>query len=112
MTELALKECSLRDNKVGDVLLQCMAQQLKTSILNVRGTTNQAVCACTPYSGISNVYLLTLLKAYKRIFIGMGAGGAQPNISREKLIATVIALPLNRIELSIRLTSSCHSVIN
>ncbi|MEM7998841.1 restriction endonuclease subunit S, partial [Morganella morganii] len=47
----------------------------------------------TPYSGISNIYLLTVLKAYKRIFIGMGAGGAQPNISREKLIATVFALP-------------------
>lgn len=96
VTELALKECSLRDNKVGDVLIAMYGATIgKTSILNVRGTTNQAVCACTPYSGISNVYLLTLLKAYKRIFIGMGAGGAQPNISREKLIATVIALPPN-----------------
>lgn len=81
---------------MGDVLIAMYGATIgKTSILNVRGTTNQAVCACTPYSGISNVYLLTLLKAYKRIFIGMGAGGAQPNISREKLIATVIALPPN-----------------
>ena len=94
ITELALQECSLRDNNVGDVLIAMYGATIgKTSILNVRGTTNQAVCACTPYSGISNVYLLTLLKAYKRIFIGMGAGGAQPNISREKLIATVFALP-------------------
>lgn len=94
ITELALQECSLRDNKVGDVLIAMYGATIgKTSILNVRGTTNQAVCACTPYSGISNIYLLTLLKAYKRIFIGMGAGGAQPNISREKLIATVFALP-------------------
>ncbi|ELY2667620.1 restriction endonuclease subunit S [Cronobacter sakazakii] len=94
ITELALHECSLRENKVGDVLIAMYGATIgKTSILSVRGTTNQAVCACTPYSGISNVYLLTLLKAYKRIFIGMGAGGAQPNISREKLIATIIALP-------------------
>lgn len=94
ITELALQECSLRDNKAGDVLIAMYGATIgKTSILNVRGTTNQAVCACTPYSGISNIYLLTLLKAYKRIFIGMGAGGAQPNISREKLIATVFALP-------------------
>ena len=94
ITELALQECSLRDNKVGDVLIAMYGATIgKTSILNVRGTTNQAVCACTPYSGISNIYLLTLLKAYKRVFIGMGAGGAQPNISREKLIATVFALP-------------------
>ena len=94
ITEFALQECSLRDNKVGDVLIAMYGATIgKTSILNVRGTTNQAVCACTPYSGISNIYLLILLKAYKRIFIGMGAGGAQPNISREKLIATVFALP-------------------
>ncbi|HFO0262872.1 TPA: restriction endonuclease subunit S [Serratia marcescens] len=94
ITEFALQECSLRDNKVGDVLIAMYGATIgKASILNVRGTTNQAVCACTPYSGISNIYLLTLLKAYKRIFIGMGAGGAQPNISREKLIATVFALP-------------------
>lgn len=94
ITELALQECSLRDNKVGDVLIAMYGATIgKTSILNVRGTTNQAVCACTPYSGVFNIYLLTLLKAYKRVFIGMGAGGAQPNISREKLIATVFALP-------------------
>lgn len=94
ITEFALQECSLRDNKAGDVLIAMYGATIgKTSILNVRGTTNQAVCACTPYSGVSNIYLLTLLKAYKRIFIGMGAGGAQPNISREKLIATVFALP-------------------
>ena len=94
ITEFALQECSLRENKVGDVLIAMYGATIgKTSILNVRGTTNQAVCACTPYSGVSNIYLLTLLKAYKRIFIGMGAGGAQPNISREKLIATVFALP-------------------
>lgn len=94
VTELALQECSLRKNNVGDVLIAMYGATIgKTSILNVRGTTNQAVCACTPYSGVSNIYLLTFLKAYKSIFIGMGAGGAQPNISREKLIATVFALP-------------------
>ncbi|WP_210081500.1 restriction endonuclease subunit S [Pantoea endophytica] len=94
ITQLALQECSLRDNKVGDVLIAMYGANIgKTSILNVRGTTNQAVCACTPYNGILNIYLLVLLKAYKRIFIGMGAGGAQPNISREKIIATVFALP-------------------
>jgi type I restriction enzyme S subunit len=65
----------------------------KTSILEVPATTNQAVCACTPFKGIYNIYLLSLLKAYKSRFIGMGAGGAQPNISKEKIIATVIGLP-------------------
>jgi type I restriction enzyme S subunit len=94
VTELALKETSLRYNKPGDVLIAMYGATIgKTSILKVAATTNQAVCACTPFKGFANIYLLTLLKAYKNRFIGMGAGGAQPNISREKIIATVIALP-------------------
>lgn len=94
VTQLALEKVSLRSNKPGDVLLAMYGATIgKASILSVAATTNQAVCACTPFSGISNVFLLTLLKAYRPIFIDMGAGGAQPNISREKIIATVIALP-------------------
>jgi type I restriction enzyme S subunit len=94
VTELALKQASLRYNKVGDVLLAMYGATIgKTSILKVRATTNQAVCACTPFTGFSNIFLLTLLKAYRPKFIGMGTGGAQPNISREKIIATVISLP-------------------
>jgi len=94
VTELALKESSLRLNKVGDVLLAMYGATIgKASILNIDGTTNQAVCACTAYTGISNIFLLTLLKAYRPRFISMGAGGAQPNISREKIIATPAALP-------------------
>jgi len=94
VTELALKETSLRYNKPGDVLIAMYGATIgKTSILNVAATTNQAVCACTPFTGFANIFLLTLLKAYKSRFVGQGAGGAQPNISREKIIATVIALP-------------------
>ena len=94
VTELALNECSLRYNNIGDVLIAMYGATIgKTSILQVRATTNQAVCACTPFSCMNNLYLLTLLKAWRKNFVGMGAGGAQPNISREKIIATVIALP-------------------
>ena len=94
VTEEALKKASLRYNKAGDVLLAMYGATIgKTSILEVPATTIQAVCACTPFTGFSNIYLLTLLKAFRPKFISMGAGGAQPNISREKIIATVIALP-------------------
>jgi type I restriction enzyme S subunit len=65
----------------------------KTAILAKPATTNQAVCACTPNHGVFNRFLLVLLKALKPHFIGQGAGGAQPNISREKIVATVVALP-------------------
>ena len=94
ITELALQETSVRMNQPGDVLIAMYGATIgKASILEVAGTTNQAVCACTPWSGISNRFLLLLLKAYRSRFIAMGAGGAQPNISREKIIATVVGLP-------------------
>lgn len=94
VTELALKECSLRRNKPGDVLIAMYGATIgKTAILNVEGTTNQAVCACTPFNGVFNKYLLLTLKAMKSNFIGQGAGGAQPNISREKIVATATGLP-------------------
>jgi len=94
ITEKALKECSLRLNQPGDVLIAMYGATIgKTSILEVQGTTNQAVCACTTFSGVFNQFLLLLLKAYKARFTGMGAGGAQPNISKIKIVGTVIALP-------------------
>lgn len=94
ITELAVQETSVRMNQPGDVLIAMYGATIgKASILEVSGTTNQAVCACTPWPGISNRFLLLLLKAYRSRFIAMGAGGAQPNISREKIIATVVGLP-------------------
>ncbi|MGM8849492.1 restriction endonuclease subunit S [Salinicola halophyticus] len=94
ISSLALKENSLRLNKPGDVLIAMYGATIgKASITTVESTSNQAVCACTPWRGVSNLYLLTLLKAYRSRFTAMGAGGAQPNISREKIIATPIALP-------------------
>ena len=94
VTELALEKCSLRMNKPGDVLLAMYGATIgKASILEVSATTNQAVCACSPYPGISSRYLLLLLKAMRTYFISQGAGGAQPNISREKIIATPAAIP-------------------
>ncbi|WP_447829508.1 restriction endonuclease subunit S [Aeromonas salmonicida] len=94
VTELALSKSSLRYNDVGDVLVAMYGATIgKTAILGVKATTNQAVCACTSFDGFSNLYLLQLLKAYRPRLIGMGAGGAQPNISKDKIIATIVALP-------------------
>ena len=94
VTQIALKECSLRRNRPGDVLIAMYGATIgKTAILGVEATTNQAICACTPLAGLFNRYLLLTLKALKSNFVGQGAGGAQPNISREKIIATITALP-------------------
>ncbi|WP_419211118.1 restriction endonuclease subunit S [Maribacter sp. X9] len=94
ITELAIQKSSLRLNKSGDVLIAMYGATIgKTAILNVEGTTNQAVCACTPFSCISSSYLHLLLKALKDTFINQGEGGAQPNISRVKIRNQAFALP-------------------
>jgi restriction endonuclease S subunit len=45
------------------------------------------------HNGQDNQFMLLLLKAFKSRFVGQGAGGAQPNISRIKIINTVAPLP-------------------
>lgn len=94
VTELALEKCSLRLNKPGDVLLAMYGATVgKVAILGVEATTNQAVCACTCFSGVFNRYLFFLLKAFKQQFISESAGVAQPNFSKDKIIRTVAPLP-------------------
>ena len=93
VTEKALKECSLRLNKIGDVMIAMYGATIgKVAIVGKEMTTNQACCACTPI-GIFNWYLFYFLMGSQLDFIKKGEGGAQPNISREKLIAHLIPVP-------------------
>ena len=57
----------------------------KLAINTIPVTTNQACCGCTPYSDIYNKYLFYFIMANKQNLIDLGAGGAQPNISKEKI---------------------------
>jgi type I restriction enzyme S subunit len=93
ITDKALQECSLRLNKIGDVLIAMYGATIgKVAIAGREMTTNQACCGCTPYQ-IYNKYLFHFLIASKAAFIKKGEGGAQPNISREKLIHHLIPIP-------------------
>ena len=93
ITEKALKECSLRLNKVGDIMIAMYGATIgKVAIVGKEMTTNQACCACTPV-GIFNWYLFYFLMGSQLDFIKKGEGGAQPNISREKLIAHLMPVP-------------------
>ena len=93
ITETALKECSLRLNKIGDVLIAMYGATIgKVAIVGAEMTTNQACCACSPIC-IFNWYLFYFLMASKSEFIKKGEGGAQPNISRDKLINHLFPLP-------------------
>ena len=93
VTEKALQECSLRLNKAGDVLIAMYGATIgKVAIAGNEMTSNQACCACTPF-GVFNYYLFYYLMGSQMDFIKKGEGGAQPNISREKLISHLMPIP-------------------
>ena len=106
ITEKALRECSLRLNKIGDVMIAMYGATIgKVAIVGKEMTTNQACCACTPI-GVFNWFLFYFLMGSQIDFIKKGEGGAQPNISREKLIKHLMPVPpieeQQRIVLKIR----------
>ena len=94
ITELALKECSLSLNPKGSVLVAMYGANIgEVGILDIEATTNQAVCACNTFTAFDEKYLLNLIASLKQYFISQGAGAAQPNISREKIVTTLSPLP-------------------
>lgn len=94
ITEEALAKCSLNRNPIGSILIAMYGANIgEAGILEIEAATNQAVCACKTYSGIDNTFLLYLIQSLKSYFISQGAGAAQPNISREKIIQTTVPLP-------------------
>ena len=94
ITEKALKETSLKINPIGSVCIAMYGATIgKLGILNTPATTNQACCVCYEFYGINNKYLFYFLKEHKEEFILQGFGGAQPNISKEKIVNTFIPLP-------------------
>ena len=93
ITDSALQETSVKLNPRDSILIAMYGATIgKVGILTFPATTNQACCACTDYI-VDKLYLFYLLLAYRNDFIAMGGGGAQPNISKEKIIATLMPLP-------------------
>ena len=93
ITEKALAETSVKLNPSGSVLIAMYGATIgKVGILSFPATTNQACCACVNYK-LEQMYLFYFLLANRESFIRMGGGGAQPNISKEKITNTVISLP-------------------
>ena len=93
ITQRAFQDCSLRMNKIGDILIAMYGATIgKLAIVGKELTTNQACCGCTPYV-VYNWFLFYFLMASRDTFIKKGEGGAQPNISRVKLVEHLIPLP-------------------
>ncbi len=102
ISELALTNTSVRLNPKGSVLIAMYGATIgKLGILTFPATTNQACCACIPFAGIENRYLFYYLLSQRENFIYRGVGGAQPNISKEKIVSTLIPLPPQNEQLKI-----------
>lgn len=94
ISELALRRGSFRLNHAGDVLIAMYGATIgKVAILAEPAVTNQAVCGCTPMDGVSNEYLFVFLKSQRAQFQAAREGGAQPNISKIKILSFAFALP-------------------
>jgi len=94
ITDKALEETSVKLNPTGSVLIAMYGATIgKIGILTFPATTNQACCACVDYKAVTPKYLFNFLFSHKEEFVKMGGGGAQPNISKEKIISTLIPIP-------------------
>ena len=94
VSNLALQKCSFRLNQPGDVLIAMYGATIgKLAILAEPAVTNQAVCGCTPFKGVFNKYLFLFLLSCREDFHGQSEGGAQPNISKVKIVSSLFALP-------------------
>ena len=92
--EDAVANSSAKINPTGSVLIAMYGATIgKLGILTFPATTNQACCACIKYFAVTQLYLFYFLLSQRTTFIAKGGGGAQPNISKEIIINTVIPLP-------------------
>ena len=94
ITNDGFNHSSVRLNPKGSVLMAMYGATIgKLGILDIPATTNQACCACICSPFIFNKYLFYYLLSRRKAFIEMGAGGAQPNISKEKIVMSCMPLP-------------------
>ena len=94
ISQLAFEKTSVRLNESGSVLMAMYGATIgKLGILTYPATTNQACCACKPVYGVETLFLFFFLMSQRTAFIKRGEGGAQPNISKEKIVTTLMPLP-------------------
>ena len=94
ITEEAVTNSSAKITPVGSVLIAMYGATIgKLGILTFPATTNQACCACYVFDEIERMYLFYFLLSHREKFLRQGGGGAQPNISKEKIVNTHIPIP-------------------
>lgn len=104
-TEETISEAGLRNSSAKwvepDAVLIAMygATVGQVSILKVRATTNQAVCAIRVKQGLRSRYLVELLRLSKSLLLSKRVGGAQPNISQQIIRDLQIMVPPDELQL-------------
>jgi type I restriction enzyme S subunit len=95
ITEEALKKSSAKIVPKGAILLAMYGATVgRLAILGVDAATNQAVCNIRPDPSKADAkYVYRALEAIVPQLISQATGGAQPNISQEKVRKTPIPLP-------------------
>ena len=94
ITKKALEETSVSIIPKDTVLIAMYGATIgKLGITTCDVTTNQACCACCNLKGVNKNFLFYFLMQHKSNFISMGFGGAQPNISKEKIVQVIIPIP-------------------
>jgi len=94
VSQLAIEKGSFRLNRPGDVLIAMYGATIgKVAILAETAVTNQAVCGCTPFEGVFNQFLFLYLLSQREQFHLASEGGAQPNISKVKIVWSPFPLP-------------------
>ena len=95
ITNSGLENSPAHINPAGSVLIAMYGATIgKVGILQFPCATNQACCACVLKENICDQwYLFYFLLSQRKNFIALGAGGAQPNISRTKIVNSWIPLP-------------------
>ncbi|CYV28304.1 type I restriction-modification system subunit S [Streptococcus suis] len=94
ISELALEKTSVRLNPTGSVLIAMYGATIgKLGILTFPATTNQACCACNTLFHVEKLFLFYFLMSARKNSTARAEGGAQPNISKEKIINTLFPLP-------------------
>ena len=111
ITEEGLKNSSAKLNPTGSILIAMYGATIgRIGILGMPATTNQACCACINNKGIIQKYLFYFLLSHKEEFKALGGGGAQPNISKDIIVKTLIPIP--PIKEQERIVSQIDNLLN
>ena len=95
ITKEGLEKSSAKMIKKNSVVLAMTGATVgRTAVVEIETSSNQSVAAIETNNRIINYkYLFYFLLSHKKNFVMIGGGGAQPNISKEKIVETFIPLP-------------------